>query len=161
MYNRGIACCLSVVLAAVVFAGCGVDQKQKDVYGNNKVIVQSGDSLTYKDRIGEVTAQDAELNFTGFYGSDTLWSIEAAEEGKLGIEFEQDITKGKFKVVLITPEEETVVIAEGSAEGSVELPLIKGNSRIKIVGNKGKGNANLHLTAGKGIEVDTVDSGGW
>lgn len=160
MYKRGIAYCLSVVLAAVVFAGCSADPKQKAVYGDSEVIVQSGDSLTYSERIGEVIEQDAELAFTGFYGSDTLWSIESAADGKLGIGFEQNITKGKFKVVLITPEDDMVVVAEGSTEGTVELPLAKGTSRIKIVGNKGKGKVNLHLTAGVGTIINAVNSGG-
>lgn len=163
MFKRGMVCCLSVVLAVSVFAGCsmGVGQKQKNVYGDNKVIVQSGDSLTYSERTGTVDEEDAELAFTGFYGSDTLWSIKSASEGKLGIEFKQNVSRGKFKLVLITPTEETVIVAEGSSEGTVELPLVQGTSRIKIVGNKGKGEIALHLAAGDGVDIDTVNTGGW
>lgn len=149
MINRmkpAVAC--AVLLAALSLSGCStVSETQKQMYGSNSTIAGSADSYTFGDRSGETKDNESELSFSKFYGTNSIWSVDSNSEATLQVEYDQEIDGGKLKVVLVTPGQEVVTIAEGSGQGVSELLLAAGTSTIKLVGNQGKGSVKLRLQA--------------
>jgi hypothetical protein len=95
-----------------------------------------------------------ELQFSKFYGSDTLLNIVSREKQKLELNFISEITKGKFKAVLITPAEEVLVIFEGSGEGTKIIDVNEGKYRFKIVGQDAGGKMQLEIKENINIELE-------
>lgn len=149
-----------ILILAVVLAGCGVKQEQKEMYNSNQAIAGSGDSYSYGNRSGEVTAESADIEFTKFYGSDTIWTIEAEQDSKVNIEYQQSMKDGEFKIVLITPDGNVQVVAENRAEGETELILPKGKNVVKFVGRGGDGKVHAGLTSSGDLPVTVVNAGG-
>ncbi|KAI7255600.1 hypothetical protein KC345_g11107 [Hortaea werneckii] len=145
-------------MAAV--SGCGVKQEQKEMYSSDKAIAKSGDVYTYGDRTGDVTTETADVGFTKFYGSDTIWTIEAGQESGLTLQVQQALSHGKFKIVLVTPDGNIVVVKEGSGEGEFKLQLAEGRNAIKFVGSNAKGTVQIQLESSGNLPIAVVNSGG-
>lgn len=153
---------VGISLAVLLLAGCGQGDAKTDIYGDDAAIAQSGDSFSYVERIGGVLAMEADLKFKKFSGADTLWVVDAPADSTLTISYEQMLSRGKCKVVLVSPEGQNTVVAEGSGGGEEELTLKPGLSRIKLVGDRGEGRVNVQITEKDyGTGVDTVNSGGF
>lgn len=151
---------LFVILAMVALSGCGVKQEQREMYSNDKAIAESGDSYTYRDRTGDVTSETADIGFTKFYGSDTIWTIEAGQESELTLQVQQALSQGKFKIVLVTPDGKIEVVKEGSGKGEFKLQLAEGRNTIKFAGSNAKGTVHIQLLSSGDLPITVVNSGG-
>lgn len=128
----------SVVFMAICFmAGCA-SKTMVAVYDNNKMI--ASDSDTYNlDNIEQI-AEDG--HFTAsvekMEGMDTIWNYAAKEDTVIDITYTLNVSSGKMKLVLISPEGEVSIIAECDSEmtESSTLNVEKGKNRIKIVADE-------------------------
>jgi hypothetical protein len=150
---------ISFLCLAITLTGCsGVSNKQRNLYTNDESIAQEGDTYSYLSRISSNDSNEKnnkiELQFSKFYGSDTLLNIVSREKQKLELNFISEITKGKFKAVLITPAEEVLVIFEGSGEGTKIIDVNEGKYRFKIVGQDAGGKMQLEIKENINIELE-------
>ncbi|WP_026477187.1 hypothetical protein [Alkaliphilus transvaalensis] len=119
------------------------NSKQRAIYDDNSKIVEAFDSYSFQRRLGGNTEEETNITFN-FSGMETLWDITASQESTIQILFDAKISKGRFKVVLISPDMEVINILENTQNGAMELKLSEGASRIKIVGDNTRG--DLHLS---------------
>lgn len=145
-------------LCILALAGCsGISSKQKNIYANNKQIAEETDTYTYLTRVASEDSieniNQINLEFSKFYGTDTLWSIESSGKHKLELSYNSEISKGKFKAVLVTAKEEVLNLFEGTDEGIIVLDLDEGKYRLKIVGKDAKGNIQIDIEESISIEL--------
>ena len=76
-----------------------------------------------------------------FSGTKTIWSHQAKDDINIKLSYMLSVTEGgKAKLVLTTPDNEVIIIAENTNNSvmsemkSETITLKKGNNRIKIVG---------------------------
>lgn len=84
--------------------------------------------------------------FTGeiekFEGMDTIWSYEATEDMELEITYLLNPSKGRVKLVLISPDGSLTNVIERSEEATFTdyatstVQIKKGTNRMKVVGGK-------------------------
>ncbi|MBU1142425.1 MAG: hypothetical protein KKH92_02135 [Firmicutes bacterium] len=115
------------MLSLLILSGCVYVADSKKIYDDNEKIVTEGDTYTFIDRIGDVLEDEASLEVKGFYGTETIYTFENIEE--ITITITQDVNKGRFKVVLINPQNEITVL-----NGTSTITMSDGKYRIKIVG---------------------------
>ncbi len=120
--------------------GCTNVAIQKNVFDKEDEIIKQGDSYSYYSRLGTVSENTANLNFKNFYGAETIFTIEDVEI--LNIEISYEVSKGRFKVVLIDPNDEITIINE-----SIVINLLEGMYRIKIVGDDATGNIDMTISS--------------
>lgn len=121
-----------------------IGKNQKYIYNDDLKIMNQGDSysFSYKEGICEGNTVDLKFKFTG---SNTLWDIETNNEAVINIDYSANISDGKFKVILITPENEIINVLEQSDSGEKEIELKNGKSRIKIIGLDAEGSLKLNI----------------
>ena len=131
-----LICFLSVLLALV---GCsGISVKQKNIYKIDEQIAKEADTYSYLNRV-DIEGSSKKINqvhieFSKFYGTDTIWRIETSGNNTLELSYKSEISKGKFKLVLVTEDEKVVNLFEGSDEGTREVDIEKGTYRLKWLG---------------------------
>ena len=132
--------CLIILFLCILItlAGCsGINSKQKNIYTNNKQIAEEADTytyLTYLNRIDSIDSTEKinqiNLEFSKFYGADTLWNIES------------------------TGKQELLNLFEGTDEGIIEMDLEEGRYRLKIVGQDAKGKIQIDIGGNTNIELE-------
>lgn len=148
--NSVIAICLLMV---IVLLGCSnINSSQKNMYENIDKILSQGDSYTYKERIVNLNKNSLLLEFSGFYGKETIWEFEGEDGDTIDFTFKCSLAKEQFKVYLVYPDNEVDILLEGESEGDVTLELKEGSNRIIIVGTNAKG--SLNMTISKGLFIN-------
>lgn len=145
--------CLVLIISSL--SGCtAATDRQKKLYDNTAEIVQDGDTYSYTNRTWEVIGDNCTLTFSSFSGMETLWFIQAEGKGKVTFDHVQQVDRGKFKFVVISPAGQVKTLAEGSTEGRLELKISeRGSYRIKVVGHGAKGKLNTSIHSDAGIRV--------
>ena len=152
-----------VIMYAVIFTVIMLQTMHlpSAVYENPDLITRS---LNSANKINyRMNTQDGitTINCRKMTGMDTIWKYEADEDLTLQMYYDLKVTSGKAKLVLITPDDTIITLAEqdsaeckdeqkkesGTMEDSgtsalaiesmTELNLEKGNNRIKIICEKG------------------------
>ena len=127
------------------------------IYDDDSKIALDYDSYSYLSERGENKKNTTNIKFN-FTGMDTRWKIEAEKDAVLTIDYDSKISKGDFKVVIISPQKEVSTILDQSASGSKDINIKKGTSRIKIVGKNAKGKLKLKLKYSKDVKPISIDS---
>lgn len=158
MFLKKLGWCLICLILIIPFSGCNNDQKL--YYDNDKKISQSSDNFSYMTRSEESQSNnETSIKFSSFDGSDTIWNIEVEEDSNITFEYETNITGGKCKGVLITPEDKIEKIFEGSENNENIISLNKGNYRFKLVGLSAKGEVAFKI--GPNDKVKISSKGMW
>ncbi len=130
---------LNLFLLVLLF-GCSNVAIQKNVFDKDDEIIKQGDSYSYYSRLGTVSENTVNLSFKNFYGAETIFTIQDLEI--LNIEISYEVSKGRFKVVLIDPNDEITIIDE-----SAVINLLEGEYRMKIVGDDATGNIDMTISS--------------
>ncbi|MDQ0087387.1 hypothetical protein J2T12_000781 [Paenibacillus anaericanus] len=153
----GLAMLICGLILLSLLSGCGATDRQKGVYDDVAEISSEGDTYSYGSQLGGVTQDGGlEKSFSRFNGMDTVWTFSVKEEGNVTIHYDQEVYKGKFKLVAVDPDQMVNVLSEGTAKGDNVLHVKKGTYRIKLVGNGAKAKINISIEADEGIEVDVT-----
>lgn len=135
------------------------DSKQKAMYDNNSYIAQQGDTYTYMTSIGHSEQKDTlDMTYQRFYGSETIWTLNASKPGEIRIKYDSKVKEGRFKAVLISPSKNVLTIVNANKVGNYKYTLQEGEYRIKIIGDNAYGNIRMKLSTGAGITVSSDDS---
>ena len=148
-----------IILYAVIFAVVllGTMYLPSSVYDNPNLIIQnfnSANKINYRK-----STQDGitTINCGKMTGMDTIWNYKVDEDVTLQMYYTFQVTKGKAKLILINPDNTIIPLVEQGGddaseqavsttdssgmtapeERTVALNLKKGESRLKIVCEKG------------------------
>lgn len=119
-----------------------VDDMYKNIYDDDSKIIVGDYGTCHYSGYEDATSTEAYGKFSMFYGKILLWKISAKSQAKLALDFNSDQIGGKFKVVLVTPDDSVIKIIEQPIEGNKTIDLPVGESCIFIVGY----NANLEYS---------------
>ena len=140
------------IIISVIIKGSYAGDYQKSIYNDNSKITAVANSYSYLNKVGtnENNKTDLEFRFTGM---DTIWELEAEKDTDIKLSYNSNISGGKFKVVLITPQEQVIDIIDQASAGEKEIKLVSGKSRIKIVGDDARGNLKMELFGEEGVKI--------
>lgn len=133
-----------------------IGNNRKSIYTDNSKIVALNDNYSYLYKRGINEKGYTNMSFK-FSGMETIWEISSKNDSTINIEFDSKIESGKFKVVLIDPNDNVIKILEQSQEGRSKFDIKKGNSRIKVIGSDCKGKLKINITTNEEEDIDIVD----
>ncbi len=131
---KKILLCLLLVL---LLSGCS-NNSMNLVYTNDKEIANDSNSYNLTDDKQNIDGQVYTGEFE-FEGMDTLWTYETDQDCKIDISYLLSLSRGKAKLVLITPDGAVTNIVENTDNSkqdeltTVSLSLLKGENRIKLI----------------------------
>lgn len=65
---------------------------------------------------------------------ETLFELDIESDTTIKIEYDSKVSSRKFKIVIIKSNDKIIKVIEGTQKGSVDVEVLKGRNRIKIVG---------------------------
>lgn len=130
---------------------------ERNIYNNEEKILSERDSYSYLRKKLKDEENSINFKFVEFTGIDTAYDITCDKEIFVNLEYESEILKGEFKVLLITSNNEIVNILEGSNKGNNNIKIPTGDSKIRIVGNKSTGNLKINITSTNDMEIKVGD----
>ena len=125
---------------------------QKSIYEDDSKIISESDSYSYVHRTSTTSGERLKSKFR-LTGMNTIYDIYADEDTTININYNVNITDGKFKIVLIAPDDEVITILEESGEGTKEINIKSGESRVKIVGRDAKCDINISIDAKENVDI--------
>lgn len=141
------------VLAALCLAltGCGglANSVQAAAYPDDKLIAQEGDTYTAVQWRGEPPDNMSIDEFTG----TRAWLRLSVPEGggELVVDYDQTVTAGDFKTVLVKYDERVEVVCEGTDSGTRTFALEPGDYAVKAVGLKAAAHLATQIKASDGV----------
>lgn len=136
---KKIVVLLLVCFAAVAISGCAVDRNA--IYDDDAKIAKSADTHYASMSVYSLDGDALFMTARSFAGAKTLWRYAAESDGDVTFTYSLESGEGgRAKLVLITPDDEVIVLAENAdgagteASQSKTVSLQAGTSRIKIVG---------------------------
>ena len=152
--------CLAFSLALVLSA-CG-----NSSYNDRSLILSDEDSYTYQKCV-DTGSTDTSLKreFQGFNGKDTIWTLDAAEDASISLDLSANLSSGKFKVLLVSEDNDITTLLEGDDTQNTSVDLEKGTARIILVGDRANGSCEITLSETNSVSVvppsDGLDSEEW
>lgn len=123
----------------VLFSSCAADRNA--MYDDDTKISKSSDSHFSQMSVYNLKDSEFTMSARAFTGTKTVWSYNVKNEGNVTFSYLLSVNGGgKAKLVLITPENEVITLAENIDNTETEemqsqtVYLNKGKNRIKIVG---------------------------
>lgn len=131
--KRLIICLLTVL---IVMVGCSADT----VYDDDEQIARNSNTYNLTNSRQKQVNQKISGTISSFSGMGTVWKYKAPADDTMELDYSLKITKGKVKVVHIAPDGALTVLAEVTEDddpmeqaGTIEIPVQKGQNRIKLV----------------------------
>lgn len=142
-----------LAIAALFFLNYQTDKVEKSSYDNNQAISQEWDTHEYRYYDQSSPDHNLDLKFESFNGYDTFYRINSNQPKKISVKYDTNVDNGRFKIVIVSPQQRLTKIAEGSGQGNKTITLEPGESRIKIVGDNAAGTVKMMIVGGDGIKV--------
>lgn len=149
IYKKSIFVILTMI--TIWTSGCSLGNNHEQNIPQNKGKIGKIDTLS--EETVEDESNNMKVSFGIIKGPFTLYYITAKEESDIVINFESDIEKGDFKVVLVGADDEIIDIFEGTSKDSKTIAVKEGESRIDIIGEATNGKVDINIEAGKNIEI--------
>lgn len=130
---------------------------EKNMYDNEQRIKEQGDSYSYLLRKLNNNNDEVELKFSEFTGTDTLYTMECDFDTSIKLNYNLELSKGRFKIVVIDPSGDIMNITESSGKDTKEIKLKSGVYRIKLVGEKTSGLLKISILYDKNINIKVKD----
>lgn len=127
-----------------------------EIYNSDKIIFQESDSFTYVNRQGETDENGLDIKFDNFSGSDSIWTFDFKEQTQLKFKYSSEVSKGRFKGVLVSPEKKVNIIFENSGEGEQTFGGQAGKYIFKLVGDNTSGKVNVELAANQDNVITNI-----
>lgn len=128
-------------LTVISLSGCNVEVNRNAIYDDDKEIAKSADSHYANTSVYGLDDNELSMTARSFTGAKTVWRYTAKTDEDVTFSYELAVNEGgKAKLVLITPGNEVITLIENNENIGVEetqsqtVSLMKGNNRIKIVG---------------------------
>ncbi len=158
--SKAVGLCLLVLALSGFLTACSVGEKQRALYDDEGQFVKTGDSYSFFRKNGEIDERQMALSCQRFYGMQTVWEVNAEEEGLLKVNYDCQLKRGKLKVVVITPELDVMHLFEQCGKGSREITLSEGKYVVRIVGKNANGKVSMQLEHGENVSIG-VSANDW
>lgn len=144
-----------IICTVLWIGGCGsFANTQAKVFNNDDQLLESGDSYTFENTVGEISVNEASFDFDGFSGVYTAWKINSPNNEAITIKIEGSINRGKFKLIQTTEDRQLTTVWNGEKEENITLEIPEGESALKWVGKKAAGKINIQLESPQGLVAD-------
>lgn len=146
---------ISISIGFICFlTGCGATQYQRSLYSDDEKISNQSDSYSYSNRIRNSDSKYKQnIKYSDFYGDDTVWIISSKEDSNLSLSYDNELSSGEFKAVLIDDNRNVQTLFSGSKSGQDNIKLSKGDYRLKVVGKNAQGQIHLSINEDNNIEI--------
>ena len=145
----------------LVLSACG-----NSSYNDRSLILSDEDSYTYQKCV-DTGSTDTSLkrDFQGFNGKDTIWMLDAAEDASISLDLSANLSSGKFKVLLVSEDNDITTLLEGDDTQNTSVDLDNGTARIILVGDHASGSCEITLSEINNVRVTSpsgdLDSEEW
>lgn len=96
--------------------------------------------------------------FEGFDGKDTIWMLDAENKASITVKISTTLDKGKFKVLLVTNDNDIVTLLENDGTYEQNIELEAGTSRIIIVGDNSSGVCQIAFSDVENVTIKNTSS---
>ena len=117
-----------------MLSSCSMPQEKGIYYEDEDFIVQEGDSYSYLTCLGDLS----DMEVRQYSGTQTIFAYSGVAMINTSVIY--DITMGKFKVVLIDPNNEITEL-----NGEQTFSLLGGLYRIKLIGDCAYGKVSINI----------------
>ena len=149
--NRSIKTII-LLIVLLCLGGCGSGNQGK-IYENEDRLKESGDSYSFSNKVGEVTQEQGDVEFSGFSGVYTAWYLTSTSDTTTQIMISGKIKRGDFKLVQITADDQLITLWEGEGNKDMSITIPEGESSIKWVGRNAAGHITMKLKPQVGLEA--------
>ena len=151
-WKRSVLPVLVVVCFALAGCSSSTGSTQAAAYPDDKLVMQRGD--TYSAGLWGGSLPD-EVNMGQFTGMAALLLLAVpVGGGELFIDYDQTVTSGDFKTVLVMYGESVELMCEGTGAEEKSFTLTAGDYAIKAVGLDASSRLIAQIKASEGIEAD-------
>ena len=146
MNNRSLKGFSAAVMVSLLTTGCVMNSGDR-VYDSEKELAGNYSSYNLTQSASSVSDNSLTGSALKMEGMGTVWRFDAEEETEVTITYMLDVSCGKAKLVLISPDDEVTTLVEYTEETSdgkehtESFTVPAGENRIKLV-------------AGRGTEID-------
>ena len=142
-----------LILITVLLAGCSSS------YVSDKEIISDENSYTYR-KCNDTGSTSNSLNraFEGFDGKDTIWMLDVENKASITVKISTTLDKGKFKVLLVTNDNDIVTLLENDGTYEQNIELEAGTSRIIIVGDNSSGVCQIAFSDVENVTIKNTSS---
>ncbi|MEG0550671.1 MAG: hypothetical protein RR554_05895 [Vagococcus sp.] len=141
-------------LSGCLFIGSSCSrQKAFDDYDDQERGLNLQDAFEYDYKKKEIFTSnklDAKVKFSGI---DTLWELDCQKNDELVIAYKTENKTGKFKVLLVKPDQEMELIVENTETGTSTLEIPKGKNYIRIVGSQSEADIEMSYKVGTQTKI--------
>lgn len=150
--TRPLVAALVLASLCLALAGCaGSADTKKAAFPDDKLIAQKGDTYTAAVWHGSLPG---EVVMDGFTGTATLLGVTVPEGGgELAVDYDQDVSAGDFKTVLVRYGETVEPVCEGTDGGQRTFALQAGDYAVKAVGLEASCCFSMEIGATGGVEA--------
>ncbi len=132
MFKKRTITSILILLMLVLSNSCAVFD-QKLAFYNDKILTNQNDNYTTDKYIGSGDLSSLKCNISSFTGMRTVMKFSSTGE-EIDIDYKVNISKGKFRAVLITADNKVTEIYSESGENTRTLKISEGVNRIKFTG---------------------------
>lgn len=148
-----------LIVLAFLLTSC-TGKKVGLIYDDDKQISSSSNSFNMDITEQRIDGERFLAIINKMEGMDTIWSYESDEDKELDIKYLLNVNSGKFKLVLISPDNNITNIIERTKESEIKnyatnnIQIKKGLNRIKLVATKkSKGEFDIKISNGNFKEL--------
>lgn len=136
---------LCLALAALALAGCNRDWAAD--YDDDERIGGSVASSSIKGSSIVTINDTTTFKYNTFNGTKEMWSVNSNGAGAITVDHALEISKGRFKCVIVSPDKEVTVLFDETSVDNKSYDVPEGKSIIKFVGDDAGVELVLQLTA--------------
>lgn len=148
-----------LLLLSMLLTGCS-GKSATTIYSDNDKISSSSNSFNLDIENQAIDGEQISGSINKMEGMDTIWTYESDEDKELDITYLLNVGTGKFKLVLISPDNSITNIIERTNESEIndyatnKIQIKQGFNRIKIVaGKKSSGEFDIKIPYGEFKEL--------
>lgn len=147
------------IVLSMVLVGCSKNY-MTSIYNDNEKILSNTNSFNIDIEEQSIEGQEFKGVIKKIEGMDTIWTYESDKDTELDMTYLFNVTSGKFKLVLISPDNSVTTLIETTKESDIvdyatnTLQIKKGINRIKIVADENTSvEFNISITNGEFKEL--------
>ncbi|WP_157261263.1 hypothetical protein [Paenibacillus wynnii] len=143
-----------IILLLVLFCLGGCDSgTQGVIFENEDRLKESGDSYSFSNKVGEITSEQGQVEFSGFSGVYTALYLNSTSDTTTQIMISGKIRRGDFKLIQITADHQLITLWEGEGNKDMSITVPAGEGSIKWVGRNAAGHITMKLVPQVGLEA--------
>ena len=156
---KHILFCAALLVSVMGFSACtncpitDTGRFNRNQYHDDGWIAQTGDTYSYRSKVGSVRNDVLDFDVRNFYGRETVWTLQLASAGTLGVDARFVLSDGALcKLCLVDKGTQAVTtLAEAGRTLPTSFALSAGSYSIKLVGYGAGGSIQVNLDAPAGL----------